>query len=73
MIEVSQIRNTQSIVFKPLGRIGVGVGYTYTTCGWRELQKSALTVKARKQLSEAKKSTKQDNAYAAPYCTVVEI
>lgn len=55
MIEVSQIRNTQSIVFKPLGRIGVGVGYTYTTCGWCELQKSALTVKARKQLSEAKK------------------
>lgn len=55
MIEVSQIRNTQSIVFKPLGRIGVGVGYTYTTCGWCELQKSALTVKARNQLSEAKK------------------
>lgn len=55
MIEVSQIKNTQSIVFKPLGRIGVGVGYTYTTCGWRELQKSALTVKARKQLSKAKK------------------
>lgn len=54
MIEVSQIRNTQSIVFKPLGRIGVGVGYTYTTCGWRELQKSALTVKARKQLKKYK-------------------